>query len=455
MKRVWLIGVLAVCALAAAAWWYVSRLSHPSSDVSTAPAVDVATVKAGTFMQHVSAQGRVGPPAGSSAKIAFAQSGIVRSVDVRVGDRVLAGTPLAELDQAPLAAALNQAQADAASAASSYGEGALPAAALGSARAKLAVAQARLANLEAHGPASQSEQIAAQTALRQADLKLATDRTALDRARTLFGGGVIAEKDLAAAQSQLQIDQSDLASAQARAAAAAAGFTASLASARADYATAKSDLRTAQSQSPILKAQRDGAAARLEAARLAYNAAILRAPADGVVIAILKHPGEAVDPASPAIEIGPVAARTVTLTVPAQSAQQITKGARVELRLARSGLREAGTVSAVVPVVDPLTQAATVTVSGAPVNAVPGDAVEATIDIGLRHGLLVPAAAVVEDPQSGKALVFVQTSSGSFVSREVSVTASDATTALIDRGVRAGERVATRGSYELLAPPGG
>ncbi len=436
-------------------WWFVSSHKGGAKDEAAAPAVDVATVKVGTFTERVKAQGRVGPPAGSSARLSFAESGIVSSIDVRVGDRVAAGAPVARLHAEPFAAALAQAQADASAALGAYGGGTLPAAALQSAQAKLAVARARLDNLEARGPAAQSDQIGAETAFRQAQLKTEADRAAVARGRVLLEGGVIAEKDLQAAQNQLASDEGDVRAAQARLAAADAGFTTSLASARADYSSATNDLKTAQAQRQILSSQRDSAVARLHAAQVAYNAAVLRAPADGVVIAVLKHPGEAVDPATPAIEIGPGDARAATLNVPAQTAQRIHVGDLAHLRLPRSEVESSGHVTAVVPVVDPLTQSATVTVSGTPAGAVPGDAVEATIVVGVRSGPIVPTTAVVEDPQSGKTLLFVQTKDGSFAARDVRVDASDASLALIGRGVKPGERVASQGSYELLAPPGG
>ena len=77
-----------------------------------APNVPLATARSGDFVERVAAQGRIGPPAGSSAKIAFAQAGIVRVVDVRVGQTVSGGQPLAELDRAALGAAVGAAQAD-------------------------------------------------------------------------------------------------------------------------------------------------------------------------------------------------------------------------------------------------------------------------------------------------------------------------------------------------------
>ena len=452
-------AIAAAVVVAVVAAGLIALLAHrgaktTTADAAPAPSVGIATVRYGDFAHRVVAQGRVGPPAGSSAKVAFAQPGILRVVDVRVGERVAAGTTLAELDRSTLGAAVDQASSDAAAAAGSYGGGSVPAAAVRSAQAKVALAAARLRTLQAGGPAAQSDRIAAQQTLRQAELKVQADESAVARQRTLLAGGVVAAKDLQAAQNQLATDEADLRASQAKVAAAGSTFAASLRQASADYASAQNDLANAQAQSSVLGAQSGSARARLDAARIAFGNGVLRAPSDGVVIAILKHPGEAVDPTAPVVEIGPGAADAITLSVPADTAHRIRVGDPVTLDTAsRQGAR--GRVSAVVPAIDPTTQSATVTVSGAVIDAVPGDAVTATIVVDHRSGMLVPSSAIVQDPQTGQTVVFVQKKDGSFGSRSVTVRGSDETTALVASGLHAGERVASQGSYQLLAPNGG
>jgi RND family efflux transporter MFP subunit len=457
-RRTVLAGVVMVVVLAGLGWFVTHRggaSAKPAADAVAAPSVGLATVREGDFADRVTAQGRVGPPAGSSAKVAFAQAGILSAVDVRVGQSVAAGTPLAELDRSALAAAVDQARSDAAAAAGSYSGGSVPAAAVRSAQAKLALAAARLRTLQGGGPAAQSDQIGAQQTLRQAQLKVAGDEAALARSRTLLADGVIAAKDLQAAQNQLATDQADERAAEAKLAASNTNYGASLRQARADYVSAQNDLEAARAQTAVLGGQSGSARARLETARIAYANGVLRAPGAGVVLAILKHPGEAVDPSAPVVEIGPGAATAITLSVPADTARRIRVGDPVQLELSQSHQRSGGRVSAVVPAVDPTTQAATVTVGGGLASAVPGDAVTATITVDHVFGALVPSSAIVQDPQTGKTVVFVRKTDGSFDSREVTVRGSDATTAVVAAGLRPGERVATQGSYELLAPPGG
>ena len=98
--------------------------------------------------------------------------------------------------------------------------------------------------------------------------------------------------------------------------------------------------------------------------------------------------------------------------------------------------------------------------SGAPADAVSGDAISATIVVGHLHGTIVPTSAIVQDPQTGKTVVFVQdphpkAGDSGFALRPVVVRAGDATSSVLGAGVHPGERIAAQGGYMLLAPAGG
>jgi multidrug efflux pump subunit AcrA (membrane-fusion protein) len=457
-RRIVVVAAAAVIATASLAAWFGTHAGAHRTQAAEArggPLVATASATEGTFVVRLTAQGRIGPPAGSSARVAFAQAGILSRVDVRVGESVAAGQALAELDRTSLGATLDQARADASAAANQYAGGSVSNATIRSDEAKLVLAESKLATLQHGGPGAQSDRIGAQQALRQAQLKVESDRAAAARAQTLFAGGVIAQKDLQAAQSQLSSDLADERAAEAKAAAADSSFSASLQQARADYASALNDLKGARAQGGVLAAQSISASARLDSVRIAYDQGVLRARADSVVLAILKHPGEAVDSSSPVLELGPDASNEITLNVPGDEARRIRPGDPVQFDLSYSGRHASGRVTAVVPAVDPATQSATVTVYGAPVDAVPGDALSATIEVDRLSGIIVPSSAIVQDPQTGKTVVFVRETDGTFASHEVKVRAADDRTALVRTGVRLGDRVATQGSYELLAPPGG
>ena len=417
--------------------------------------------RAGSLDVTVAAQGRIGPPSGSAAKLAFAQAGIVESIDVRVGERIGAGDSIAQLDRAALAAPLAQARADVRSAEAGYAGGAVAASGVRSAVARLVVANSRLDSLGSGGPAALGGRISAQAVARQAALKVAGDRALVVRQERLFAAGVVARKDLETARLQLASDVADVRAADAKVSVAANDFTAALAQARADVAIAKGDLAAARPQNRVLAEQVSSARAKLAAASVAYENGIIAAPSGGIVLAILKRPGEYVDPSTPIVEIGPAAGGTVTLSVPSDIARRIAPGNLVTMRVANSAGRPTlGRIAAVVPVVDPAVQAVTIVASGAPSGAVPGDAVSATITVGRANGTIVPATAIVEDPETGKSVVFVRRNGSghgepAFAMRAVDVRASDASQAAIGAGLRPGETVAAQGGYALLAPAGG
>jgi multidrug efflux pump subunit AcrA (membrane-fusion protein) len=335
----------------------------------------------------VSAIGRIGAPAGAATKLSFAEAGVLQSIDVRIGEHVSAGEPLARLDAGGLSLAAQQAQADAAAAA---------------------------ANLK-------------QSTVDRTSTKLAVDEAALRRAQSLYAAGVAPLKDVEAARAQLAQDRADAATAAAN----VQGSSAQLESARARAALAARDLANGT----------------------------LRSPIDGVVSAIYKREGEAVDTSTPVISIAPQGQNAVTLDVTSSDAARIHPGDPVQLSIPGTELRANGHVSGVSAALDPATQSATVEVSGVPTGAPAGSAVQAQISVSHDRGIIIPQSAIVQDPQSGNTLVFVQTRAKNgdktFEERAVRVSHQNGANALIASGLKPGERVASQGAFNLLAPSGG
>jgi HlyD family secretion protein len=411
VKRVaWLIAILVAIALL---WALIVRVRPHDATATASPDIKVSRASLGDFAVRVPALGRVGAPAGSASSLTFAVPGILKNIDVGVGERVVSGQVLAELDAAPYINAVDQAHGEAVAAAGSYGGGSVPSAAFASARAKL------------------------ESDATQADVRVAADRRALERERTLYAAGVAAAKDVQSASALLIADE---------------------AQAKADHEQARADVRSAQAQFDVLRGQSERAQAALAQAQRELGAAILRAPANGVVMAILKHPGEAVDAASAVIVFGPPSAAIASLYLAGADARGVKPGDRVDLSLARSDQSSHGVVTAVVPAVDPNTQESTVVVSGVPPDALPGDAVRATIVTETVRAVIIPMEAVVQDPQSGDTYVFVrtQTPDGAvrFAARKVTVRVSDADHAAVSRGLQSGENVAAKGAFELLSVSG-
>ncbi|HLI95865.1 MAG TPA: efflux RND transporter periplasmic adaptor subunit [Candidatus Baltobacteraceae bacterium] len=359
----------------------------PDAGSSAAPAVSLTTVRYGAYVKHVQAVGRVGAPAGSQSKLSFAESGILQSVDVQIGERVYAGEALARLDTSGLSLAASQAQAD-----------------------------ARAANAGL-----------AQSRVDRVSTKIAVDREAVRREESLYAAGVAALKDVQAARAQLASDQADAA--------------------------------TAQTQIAGAQAQAQSAQDRAALAARDLSNGTLRSPARGIVTAIYKRPGESVDPTTPVVAIGPGRTTEVTLDVTASDAAQIHAGDPVAFSVPGTDLRSSGYIDGVSSALDPATQTATVTASGFPSGAPSGSAVQADIDVARLRGIVIPQSAVVQDPQSGDTLVFVQTrdknGAAKFEERTVSVAAQNGTNALIASGLHPGERIASQGGFALLAPAGG
>jgi RND family efflux transporter MFP subunit len=294
-----------------------------------------------------------------------------------------------------------------------------------------ALAQLDTSGLSLSAAQAQADAQAAQANLQQARIdrisaKLQTDRSELRRQQSLYAAGVAAYKDVQAARAQLAADEADAATASTQVSGASA--------------------QTQSARDRALLAQRD-----------LYNGT-LRAPVAGIVTAIYKRPGEAVDTTTPVVAIGPLATGEVTLDVSAADAAQIRSGDSVEFSVPGTGLHASGRIDGVSSAVDPATQTATVTASGVPSGAPSGSAVQASIDVAHERGIVVPQSAIVQDPQSGATLVFVQTRDKNgkmaFAERTVTIADQNGVQVLIGSGLHRGERIAAQGGFALLAPAG-
>jgi multidrug resistance efflux pump len=164
-------------------------------------------VSLGTIEVTVPAVGRVGSPAGSEAKLAFAVAGRIAAVNVHVGQRVAAGDALATLDARPLVLAAQGAAAD----------------------ARVAAAQEQAARVD------------------RTSTRIAVDRAAYERAQNLYAAGVVARKDVESARAQLAADEADAQTAAAERDSALAG----VAGANARAAIAARDANNAVLRAPI------------------------------------------------------------------------------------------------------------------------------------------------------------------------------------------------------------
>ena len=380
------LAVVAVVAIAVLLWVTRKDASAPSEHAGP-PAVPVAVVRYGSVERSITLAGRVGASAGTQVKLAFALAGTVAHVDVRLGESVEAGTPLASLDATGYSLAAQQADADASAAAAT----------------------------------------AAGAAIDRTSVRLRVDRAELARRQRLYAAGVIALRDVQEAQATLAADAADV-----------QGASAQLAAAR---AAARS------------------AGAHAGSANYDLSRTTLRAPSAGVVTAIYVQPGDAVDVTTPAVALTPAIQRLATLDIPVDQVALVSPGDAVHARAA--GVTFDARVAGVAPAVDPSTGLAIVDISGVPPGVAAGTPLDATVTIGVSRGLVVPRAAVIEDPQTGQTLLFVRTRSSDgtvkFNARNVTLAphSPQSGDVVVASGVRAGEDVAAQGAIDLLAPAGG
>jgi RND family efflux transporter MFP subunit len=372
-------------AVVALVWRTVASRNASVPETSAQPQIPVAVARIGSVEETLSLSGRVGPPAGTQLKLSFGLPGTVQSVDVRLGQRVERGAPLAQLDATSYTLAAQQATADAQAAAA-------------------ATASARVDRFS---------------------VKLRADEAELQRQRQLLNAGIMAVRDVQAAQAALAGD-------------------------RADALSAREQLAQAQAQSRSASAR--AASAGYDVART-----VLRAPASGTVAGIFVQAGQLVDPTTPVLALASSQDGLATLDAPVGDLPRIAPGNPVRLRSGGGSWK--GSVEGVAPAVDPATGLAVVSVTGVPPGVAPGTPIDATVVVGRARGLVIPRSAVIEDPQSGAQLVFVQSGDEHgalrFAARQVTIDVKSADLVRVRSGLRAGERVASQGAIDLLAPPAG
>ncbi len=292
----------------------------------------------------------------------------------------------------------------------------------GAALARLDATPYTLAAQQAQAEASAAGEGSTLASVDRVSVKLHVDEAELARQERLYGAGVVALRDVQAAKATVAAD-------------------------RADAESARVQLAQALAQSK---------AAALHAAGTRYDASrtTLRAPAAGTVVGVYVQRGQTVEPATAVVALSSERQGVATLDVPVAQLARIEVGDRVELR--SSAARWSGRVAGIAPAVDPATGLAIVSVAGVPDGTPAGTPVDAAVIAGEARGLVIPAGAIVEDPQTGAQLVFVWRPGGgasNFAARRVTVDVRDDRFARVTSGLRAGERIAAEGAVDLLARP--
>lgn len=192
---------------------------------------------------------------------------------------------------------------------------------------------------------------------------------------------------------------------------------------------------------------------QLDPARTSANLLPVTAPLDGVVISRSIVPGEQIEAGKPLFSVADTSRVWVNIAVPPADANQVAVGQ--EVRFTPDGSQGPGVVGRVTWIsteVDEKTR--TVHVRAEFPNPdgrlLAHSFGRAAIVTERREGAVVVPREAVQWDTSG-ALVFVRVNSTVFVARNITTGAIDEGFVEVVRGVRAGERVATGGSYALAA----
>jgi cobalt-zinc-cadmium efflux system membrane fusion protein len=186
-------------------------------------------------------------------------------------------------------------------------------------------------------------------------------------------------------------------------------------------------------------------------ARRAAELATLRAPMGGVVTRMSAVVGASVDPAQVMVELVDPTAVDVELTVAPTDAAHVRAGQRVELFGDAAAAGEPlvrGTVGAVSAVIDSATRGVQVRVAleGAPTAARVGQSVFGRIAVAVHaKAVQVPVEALVPTGEGFK--LFVVDAGGIAHGTEVKVGGRTDRFAWITDGLKAGDRVVTKGAF--------
>ena len=220
---IWVGVILALVVVCAVVGMLIRNAMSSAAQTAATSGWKTETVQTGPIDASVSATGNIEPRA--QAELRFAANGTVTEILVKPGDKVVAGQPLARVDDADLKLSLDKAQADLRQAQADRADlmdgatpqeiaeaqarivqaqaqyqqtaGSVTSSDIAAARARLAAARASLASIQAgHTDARDAEQ-----ALQQAQTKLQSQRDQLSTAKTN-------------AQLQMQQRVNDLTSAQ-------------------------------------------------------------------------------------------------------------------------------------------------------------------------------------------------------------------------------------------------
>ena len=430
--------------------------------------VSLSPVTIETIRTTLPITGTLSPLPDQEAKIAPPAPGRIQQINVKTGDQVIKGQIIAILEPGPLLGQIQQAEA----VVRSSGETLLQTrlnlrsqissqqAAVVQARSNLRAQQVAMQKLEAGARPQEIAQ--AQSAVTTAEISLANAEQNLSRSKTLIAQGLLARKDLEAAQAQEMTAKAALVSAKEALSLIKSGNRKEdLEAGRVAVSQAQDQLRAAEAQSVqnaakeqdvhIAQRQLEVAEAALKSARTQLSALTIRSPLSGTVIGRTLNAGETVDIAGSIVTIANLKNLRLLLNIHAANLALVHIGESVEFSVeARPGVL----YRAVIHLISRAVDTATNTVQAeALVNNDSRDLQDDgfvkgnIITASYSRAFTVPSSSVVE--KDGKTSVFVAGSDKIAHLRPVTTGAQEKGRTEIRTGLHTSEQVITSGAYEL------
>ena len=397
-----------------------------------APIVKLATAVIGSIDATMPATGTLRAFPNRETVITAATSGTLKSLPIKLGDKVSRGDVLAQLSTAPVQGQI--AQAEAILRQSQVAVQQAQASALGQ------EAQSSSGILQAQAQVSQE-----QANLQGAEATLINARQTLSRSQALFGEGLIARKEVESAQLAVRTAGAQVA-AQQRTIEAQRQNVAAARAASLQNAVKRADVQ-------IARQQVEGARAALQTARNQLALYTIRAPIPGTLTSVDVGPGATVDTATPLATLTDLSRLQLSIAIPADSAAVIGVGQSVTFEVQNVPNRVFTTrIDALSNGIEAATGTLTAFASVDNGQSRFKDDSLARVRIITRHvaaAITVPQSAILSDPQSGATSIIVVGGDNIAHVRTVKIGLSTNGKTQVLSGVKPGEKVAASGQYGL------
>lgn len=423
-----------------------AKTATDTADAKPLPSVQVAAVTRGTLEKTLPATGTLQTLPGREATVSPPVAGVLSALLVRYGQTVSRGQVIGQLSTQPLVGQLQQAQA-----------------AIGQNRVQVQQAQANALQQAAQTKTSIFQALAAsknaeaalagaQATLTGADAAVRNAQENLARERTLFGEGLVPQKEVEATQLALRTAVAQQ-SAQRQAVAGqrqtVAGQQAAVAAARA------AGLQDVVKRQDVLIArqQLQNSEGALTTARSQQALYTLRSPLSGQIGTLGATAGETVDTTTKVAVVANLDQLQLSVSLPGNAVASVKPGQALTFTVGSVPKRVfRTTISSVAPRVDAAT--GTIPAFAVVANAnhlLKDDTTARVLIVTESHAnvLIVPKAAVLSDPDTGKPSVVSIGTDGVAHIVPVTVGLSVGDRVEIKSGVKIGDQVAVTNQYGL------